>query len=268
MATISARAYVGILAMNPVVKLANWNLERASTSARRDALREYTDRVGADVWVFTETHRDFTPGLPYACSSAEGRDRIHGLDTAEDRWAMIWSWHRLEQLETSDPTRTVAARIYPEGADPFVVYGTVLPWNGDNWRGHPSAGGVAFCEALKHQQADWLRLRERFPQDEFFIIGDFNQDLAPTHYYGSQLKRRALITALTECGLVALTAGDGDPIRRDAAPMACIDHICALRDSAWRPEPAVRWPDGPLPASHLSDHFGVAVRFTGKMQAS
>ena len=250
--------------MNSVVKLANWNLERASTSARRKALREHTDRVGADVWVFTETHQDFTPGLPYACSSTEGRDRIPRLDTSGDRWVMIWSRHRLEQLETSDPVRTVAARIYPEGANPFVVYGTVLPWNGDNWRGHFSTGGVDFGEALQLQQVDWLTLRDRFPRDEFFIMGDFNQDLAPTHYYGSRLKRSALITALEECGLVALTAGKGDPIRRDAAPMACIDHICALRDSELNPEPAIRWPAGPLPAPHLSDHFGIAVTFRGR----
>jgi hypothetical protein len=141
------------------VKIGNWNLERASTPARRAALREHTDRVGADLWVFTETHRDFTPGLPCSCSSSEGRDHIPGLDTASDRWLMIWSRHRLEQLETSDAIRTAAARVYQEREAPYLVYGTVLPWNGDNWRGYPSAGGVAFCEALKVQQADWLSLR-------------------------------------------------------------------------------------------------------------
>jgi hypothetical protein len=244
------------------VKLGNWNLERASTAIRRDALRAHTDVIGADLWVLTETHRDFTPGLLHSCSSAGGRDGITGLDTPADHWVTIWSGHPLEQMETSDAIRTAAARVHPAGSAPYLVYGTVLPWNGDNWRGYASAGGVAFCEALKVQRADWLSLRQRFPNDELFVMGDFNQDLAPTHYYGSRLKRNALVDALDECGLVALTLGEGDPIRREAAPLACIDHICALRDSKWISEPAIRWPATQKPAANLSDHFGLAVNFT------
>ncbi len=246
------------------MKIGNWNLERASTPARRAALREHTDRVGADLWVFAETHQDFAPGLPHSCSSSPGRDGIPGLDTQADRWVMIWSTHRMEQLEASDGIRTAAARVYPEGAAPYLVYGTVLPWNGDNWRGYPSAGGVAFFEALKVQTADWLSLRRRFPDDELFVMGDFNQDLASTHYYGSRIKRSALVEALDECGLVALTAGEGDPIRREAAPLACIDHICALRDSTWNASPAIRWPETSIPDPRLSDHFGLSVTFTQK----
>ncbi len=192
------------------VKLANWNLERAATVVRRDALRQYTDKIAADVWVLTETHRDFTPSLPHSCSSAEGRDGIPGRDTSADRWAMIWSKHRLEQLATSDPIRTTAARAYPDGELPFLVFGTVLPWGGDKWHGYPSVGGVAFREALALQKFDWLNLRRTYPDDEFFVMGDFNQDLALTRYYGSQRNRAALVSALDECGLVALTAGNGE----------------------------------------------------------
>lgn len=224
------------------MKLGNWNLERASTAIRRDGLRAHTDVIGADLGVFTETHRDFTPGLRNSFSSSGGRDEIAGLDTRADHWAMIWSSSPLEQMETSDAIRTVAARVHPALGAPYLVYGTVLPWNGDNWRGHSSAGGIAFCEALKVQKADWLSLCRRFPNDELFVVGDFNQDLAPTHYYESRLKRNALVGALDECGLVALTSGDGDPIRGETAPLACIDHICALGDSKWIPEPAIRWP--------------------------
>ena len=243
------------------MKLANWNLERASTSARRDALRQVTDSVAADVWVFTETRQDFTAGLPYSCGSTAGRDGIPGLDTPMDRWVMIGSTHRLEPLVTSDAIRTAAARVYPDVGAPFLIFGTILPWGGDRWRGHPSAGGVAFREALMVQQADWLRLRGTYPEDEFFVMGDFNQDLVHPRYYGSQRNRSALTEALSACGLVALTAGEGDPIRRNSAPMACIDHICALRDSHWCAGPAVRWPDSAKPDGRLPDHFGVAVTF-------
>ena len=45
--------------------------------------------------------------------------------------------------------------------------------------------------------------------------------------------------ALEAAGMVALTAGDGDPIPRDSSPRAGIDHGCARGNSNWRAEPAV-----------------------------
>ena len=109
------------------------------------------------------------------------------------------------------------------------------------------------------QARDWLRIRETYPTDEFFVLGDLNQDMVTPRYYGSRSNRLALENALEIAGLIALTAGDGDPIRRESAPCACIDHICARRDSIWRAEPAVRWPNAPKPERSLSDHFGVSV---------
>ena len=100
-----------------------------------------------------------------------------------------------------------------------------------------------------------------YPKDELFVLGDFNQDLARVRYCGTKVTRDLLTAALEDCGLVAITAGDGDPIRRDSPPFACIDHVCALRNSRWRSELAVRWPDVPKPDKRLSDHFGVAVLF-------
>lgn len=243
------------------MRLATWNLERPDTPAHRRALREQVDEIAADVWVFTETRDEFTQGFPFSCLSSAGRDRVVGLDAPADRWIGISSRHRLEPLPTSDPERTAAARVFRDEGPPFLVYGLVLPWGGDKWHGHPSVGGIAFREALKVQLADWRQLRREYPDDELFVLGDFNQDLAPSHYYGSGSNRAALIAALDECGLVALTAGDGDPIWRDSAPWACIDHVCSLRDSNWLPQPAIRWPDAPKPAEELSDHFGVAVSF-------
>lgn len=137
-----------------------------------------------------------------------------------------------EPLKTADEQRTAAARVTPESGAPFIVYGSVLPWVGSPWREHPSAGGAAFRAAL-------------------------------ARYYGSRANRDALEDALEGAGLAALTAGAGDPVRRDSAPAACIDHVCARRDSAWQAAPAVRWPDVAVPPRWLSDHFGVSVAFTG-----
>jgi len=93
-------------------------------------------------------------------------------------------------------------------------------------------------------------------------MGDFDQDLVTPHYYGSRANRAALEATLQEVGLVALTGGEGDPVRRDSAPCACIDHICSRGDSKWRAEPASRWPELPVPDKRLTDHFGVSIAFT------
>ena len=240
------------------LKLGSWNLMLPVADRRRQVMRLHTDRESADVWVLTETHDGFTPGHPHSHSSAARRDGRH---KPEHRWVTIWSRHPMEPLVTWDEARTVAARVRPESGVPFVVYGTVLPWMGSAWLQHPGAGGVAFREAVKVQAADWVRLRHEYPNDEFFILGDFNQDLVRPRYYGSAVDRAALETALDSAGLVALTAGDGDPIRRDSAPCACIDHICARRDSTWRAEAATRWPNEDVPDRKLTDHFGVAISF-------
>jgi hypothetical protein len=240
------------------MKLATWNVAIPVATRRRDALRAHIDCQQADVWVLTETHDGFEPGLAHSHSSADGRDGLHAHG---HRWVTIWSRHPLEPIVTTDGLRTAAARVRPDDDVPFIIFGTVLPWLGSPWCGFPSAGGVAFGEALSTQCADWLRLRRKFPNDELFVLGDFNQDLVDPHYYGSRANRLALEAALEAAGLVALTAGDRDPIRRDSARCACIDHICAPRDVIARAEPAVRWPDAPVPERRLSDHFGVSVSF-------
>lgn len=240
------------------LKLATWNVALPVAARRREAMRTHTDREQADVWVLTETHDGFSPGHAFSHSSAAGRD---GLHKKEHRWVTIWSRYSLDPLFTSDEMRTAAARIRPESGASFIVYGTVLPWSSSPWRHYPGAGGVAFREALSVQSSDWMRLRQEFPDEEFFVLGDFNQDLVRPHYCGSRANRETLESSLKNTGLVALTAADGDPIRRDSAPFACIDHICARRDSQWHKELAVRWPDAPAPQRWLSDHFGLSLSF-------
>ncbi len=173
----------------------------------------------------------------------------------------LWSRFPLDPLPTSDPARSAAARIRPESGPPFIVFGTVLPWLGSQWRGFPSKGSVAFRAALSVQSADWMAIRRNDPDVELFVLGDLNQDLVRggPRYYGSRANRIALESALLDAGLVALTAADGDPIRRDSAPSACIDHICARSDSSWRVESTARWPNAPRPDRRLSDHFGLSV---------
>lgn len=219
-------------------------------------MRSHIDDVMPHVLVLTETHDGFDPGLTHQVSSLAGRDGQHKL---EHRWVTIWSVFPMARLETTDKARTVAARLTPSTGSPFIVFGTVLPWTGSSYGGHPSSRGAAFRESLRVQTDDWMRLRSLYPDDEFFVLGDINQDLANKHYCGSRQNREVLRAALTGVGLRALTEGDGDPIWRHSKPCACIDHICARTDSKWRLDLTSRWPDLPVPNRKLSDHFGVAV---------
>ena len=238
------------------MKLANWNVAKPVSQRRRDAMLTHLELVAANLLVLTETHDGFNPGYKNVCSSASCRD---GMDLKQHRWASIWSNDKLEPLETYDAQRTVAARVFPEKSSPFLVFATVLPWMGSTWRKHISKGGEAFRESLAVQKSDWQQLRKKYPGDELFMIGDFNQALVDSQYYGSNRNRRELESALLESGLIALTSGKNDPIARDSFPCACIDHICILGESKWELSTTERWPNSEKPLRSLSDHFGVAV---------
>ena len=238
-------------------KIGTWNLQLPVAEKRRIAMRLHTDQENADIWVLTETHDGFSPGHEFHHSSLSGRDGGNG--TAH-RWVSIWSKHRLEKLDTTDRKRTAAVRVIPANAAPYLVYGTVLPWKGDNWEGNPSAGGLAFKKALETQFHDWVALQKAYPADEFFLLGDFNQDLvSQPRYYGSLSNRQALEVALEKAGLKVITGEANDPIRRDSYPCACIDHICIKTDSQWTLDATNRWPNRDTPDRAISDHFGVAA---------
>ena len=243
------------------MKIATWNLERPVPSDQRRVARllHEISRVRADIWVLTETHDLVTPGAGFTGVSTVGFD--HPRERGE-RWVTIWSRYGLESLpDTSDPSRAVAVRVVPPVGSPLIVYGTVLPWLGSPWRNVTAAGGQAFAAALEAQASDWRRLRGSYPDHSFVLAGDFNQDLAESHYYGSRRNRRALQDALDGASLVALTAGHKDPVRRESPPCACVDHICLADLSEWKPGKPRRWPDAAAPDPGLSDHFGIEVHF-------
>lgn len=241
------------------MRLATWNLARARRDGRRaSALVAHMASVDADVWVLTETWRDLAPGEGHRliAESASAPDRE---SAAGERWVAVWS--RLpgaaDALPTADAERTAATRLTAPGSRATIVYGTVLPWLSDARR--EPRGADAFCAALEAQREDWDRLRRESPDAELCVAGDFNQDLASRHYYGSKRGRAALAAALERTGLVCLTAGAGDPVPLRGGK-ASIDHLCVSaglvgdRDSA-----LVAWPGVSEHGARLTDHFGVAV---------
>ncbi|MCB0216444.1 MAG: hypothetical protein H6648_01685 [Caldilineae bacterium] len=136
----------------------------------------------------------------------------------------------------------------------IVCFGTVLPWLGDKRRS-PILGADTFRASLAEQSRDWSALRARHAEAGLIVTGDFNQDLALGHYYGSRAGRAALREALRAGDLTCLTAGAEDPLA-DIEGRACIDHVCINQELRSRCVGA--WPRGALPRS-LTDRYGVWV---------
>jgi len=114
--------------------------------------------------------------------------------------------------------------------------------------------------ALETQLQDWITLQQAYPKEEFFLLGDFNQDLVgKPRYCGTQSNRQALENSLAKAGLMAITGEANDPIRRHSSQYACIDHICIKTDSQWTLDATNRWPNRDTPDRAISDHFGVAA---------
>ena len=242
------------------LKIATWNLARVlpKQAARSAKIVRWLDRIDADVWVLTETHNSVSPGPGYSAASTGYADRP---SEPGERWATIWSRLRIEPLPpTRDAARTVAALVHPPDGAPLVVYGTVLPWLGSQWRDFPADNGLAFRAALAAQLADWIALVRQFPGGDLCVLGDLNQDLSRRYYYGSRGNRLALLDALRTVGLSALTADPTDPVRAVARDRASIDHIClparVVQQGSARLEV---WPSGAAPDRRLSDHYGVAA---------
>lgn len=244
--------------MQESLKIANWNIERINpTQQRSRIIKEHISSVGADIWFLTETHENVGPGEEFfSCFSGEP-ERASQIG---ERWVGLFTrWPMTPLTEfVSDAPRCATAHIPDSPFGELVLYGTVLPWT-NAWHGIPGANGQAFEAALSVQRDDWLRLAQHFPDATLILAGDFNQDLAPWHYYGSKRKRVLLESALRNANLIPLTAGTDDPIARDSSPFACIDHICISAGKDWVSTNTQRWPDTPTPVRALSDHFGVSI---------
>ena len=239
------------------IRIATWNLARAKprTSARLSAIHDHMAQVNADVWVLTETWQAIAPSADHKLiahsQAAPDRESSDG-----EVWTTIWSSWEAESIPlTAEPERTAAACIATPDNQKLICYGTVLPWLSDQ-RQFPITGAAAFQASLAAQSSEWAALRSRFPDAGLLIAGDFNQDLAQKHYYGSLAGKAALQEALAAHSLSCLTAGRNDPLLDRPGNRANIDHICASHEYSCIAQGA--WPAGELPRS-LSDHYGVWV---------
>ncbi|MED5373917.1 MAG: endonuclease/exonuclease/phosphatase family protein [Myxococcota bacterium] len=238
-----------------MLRVGTWNLERLKRldSERHRRQRAWMDRVGAELWILTETHRELERFGARGVLSAPAPEL-----TEAEAWVGIWSRHPLEPLQAvGDPTRSAGALLrLPTG--PVIVAGSVLPWRGRAWGDQPAAGAVAFCAALEAQARDWAAWREASPGAPFILAGDLNQDLAHFAYYQSAAAKEALGEVLERAGLRCLTGHESDPVAlATSGRRASIDHICVAGLAA-RGQPQI-WPPSGEPEGRTSDHVGVAV---------
>ena len=247
------------LAKIPNLVISNWNVERPLPGQARFArIADTLSGIKSDVWFLTETHEALVPksGFHSVFSGTPDRDSSDG-----ERWGSIWSRWPITPLNdyVSDKSRCVAGIIENSPFGQLVLYGTVLPWNTDP-RAKQVGSYLAFQENLDLQQGDWERIRTDFPAhtNSFILAGDFNQSLAPIHYYGSNERRTLLETALRRFHFEPITHLENDPIFRDSPPNACIDHICHSL-GMWEIINTKRWSDAPNLKGADSDHFGVSV---------
>jgi len=215
----------------------------------------------ADVWVLTETSRDFAPGDGYQliAASHDAPDRGAG-----ECWTAIWSRLPAAAVGTgAELDRTACIRVKGPRGQSAIVYGTVLPWLSDRRR-KGIRGGAAFVASLEEQALDWNRIRRRNRGSQFYVVGDFNQTLGARHYYGSKLGREALERVLRETDLRCLTAGGDDPLPVFACRPS-VDHICVDAGSAAPKYSFELWPEPVNFRKSLTDHYGIlAVAATSR----
>jgi hypothetical protein len=238
------------------MRIATWNLARTPTRSKqgRSALLRLMEPRNADIWVLTETSRDFAPGAGYRLIAASNDAPDRG---AGECWVAIWSRLPAAAVETCaelDRTACISVAASADG-NSAIIYGTVLPWLSDTRR-KGIRGGAAFVASLEEQALDWDRIRRKDQGSHFYVVGDFNQALGARHYYGSKLGRAALERVLHEHDLRCLTAGAEDPLPSFAGRPS-VDHICVDAASAAPRYLFDLWPEPASFRKSLTDHYGV-----------
>lgn len=149
--------------------------------------------------------------------------------TGAERWVSIWVRTAFDTTSylTSDSERTACVRISRGCGGDRSVYGTVLPWHGDQRR-HPVVGAAAFISALNEQECDWMRIRDADPKAPLVVAGGFNQNLL-----GRGLTER-------ERSAQGATSGRLPPHRRFPCP--CLQQVIPLVSGLWSCAPPSRAP--------------------------
>lgn len=235
------------------LRVGTWNVQYAIGVEKNQRRLELLASQEAHIWVLTETNDDLDLSATHEALHSDQRYSVPG-----GRWTTIWTALRLiERLRTSDPRRCVAARLDAGDAGDVIVYGTVLPWNGDFGpiRECPAKGWEEFQRVVPLQGQEWQSLRMRFPDATLIVAGDLNQDLGGRHYYGTEACRALLNSELSKANLVCLTTTDRFAV--DVLQHPPIDHVCVRPGRGRHFTSEVHGWNNLIDGVVLSDHGGV-----------
>jgi endonuclease/exonuclease/phosphatase family metal-dependent hydrolase len=245
------------------IRIGTWNVQYARGVDKNVRRRALLDSRHADVWVLTETHDDLDLSPTHVAAHSTQRYVEPG-----GRWTSIWSTLPIvEHLEVDDPSRCVAVRLDGGPHGELVVYGTVLPWNGDAGPSvaAPARGWSEFYRVVPEQVGEWDRLRRRFPDSTLVVAGDLNHNLTGPHYYGTRLGRSLLSAGLGGAGLTCLTTtvsfADG------VLEHGPIDHVCAGPGRGGSLTAKVEGWNRDVDGVRLSDHGGTLAEIDVVMPA-
>lgn len=239
------------------LRVGTWNVQYGRGVEKNRARFGLLASWRADVWVLTETHDDLDLADSHTAIHSEQR-----YSTPGGRWTTIWtSLPVLEQLSTLDPRRCVAARLDAGDAGELIVYGTVLPWNGDTGPDEtlPARGWEEFRRVVPARGHEWASLRGRHPFATLVVAGDLNQDLGGRHYYGTKDCRALLNAQMAESNLTCLTTTDR--FDQGVPEHPPIDHVCVSPGRARSFTTRVHGWNNVADGVRLSDHGGTLVDF-------
>lgn len=238
------------------MRIGTWNVEYAYAS-RLDALRTVLAANYADIWVLTETHDDLAPPHCQHVLHSKPRPKNWRGIRPGSRWVSIWTKYPIineVSRPCADQERTVSALLDVGAGRPMLVYGTVLPWKGDrgkfDWSVHH--------RVIPQQCAEWLELKQAYPNADLCIAGDFNTDMGSGGYYGTKKGIAALRTGLGACEQFCAT----EPSRFPAGLLAYqpIDHIALPLTLELSTSIVAAWA---ADKKTLSDHSGVVIEIAG-----
>lgn len=244
------------------IRIGTWNLDRPTRNhpgldnERLCLLRSFE----ADVWILTETTRDFRiPGYESVFSQRPALVTYSDNEayaSIHSRWPL-----RLVAFEPFDPCFAVCAEIEQQDRPSLIVYASIITYHFDGVRDGRTPWELHQLSCEAHGR-DWLALAKQFPEHGLVVGGDFNQALDGVGRYRNARSTALLSGAMNDAGLQLLTGQDyaraGQLRSRHS-----VDHIAVGKSLVANANFESAAFEGELEGRALSDHNGVVVSLSG-----
>ena len=245
------------------LRIATWNLERPKPNAHSKNSRriEKIREINADIWVLTETSSAIALA-GYDSLASESQPGYHSIG---ESFATIWSrWPVRRKLPTFDPFFNVCAEV-ESPAGPMIVFGTIITYANDKGPDGKARRWEEHRKSIGSHRADWLRLRQEFPNHLFCVAGDFNQSRDGSGWYEDAESVKILSAALDGSDLQCVTEDD---MRANGTlkSRASIDHICLSKSLVSQGITVGVWEGTTDDGCQMSDHNGVVISINAQFK--